>query len=159
MLFHRINRTNPEKVYVIVKNSYSTADASAGQAYSWDYVTDKDGISVTKPSGVLRAAVAGVAIAAIASGDYGLLQVWGHNTNTKMKGGSGLGTSKISAGSLLWMKTSGFEMYAVATLASTVTVKIVEQTARIGIAAGPTITAAKATSATTWVGTAFIKCL
>ena len=159
MLFHRINRTNPEKVYVIVKNSYATADASQGQVYSWDYVTDKDGISVTKPSGVLRSVPAGVAIAAIASGDYGLLQVWGHNTNVKCKAGSGLLSSKISAGSLVYIKTSGFEMYSRQLIASSASITIEDFAGIAGVSGSPTNTAAKFTSATTWVGTVFIKCL
>jgi hypothetical protein len=159
MLFHRINRTNPEKVYVICKNSYSTADLSAGQVVSWDYVTDKDGISVTKPSGILLNAPAGVAIAAIASGDYGLLQVWGHNAAVRMSGGSGYGTSKVTAGSPLFLKTSGFALFAQATVASNATITVLNLQGACAIAAGPTTTAAKATSATTWTGTAFIKCL
>jgi hypothetical protein len=36
MLFQRISRTNPEKIFVIVKNSYSTASLTNGQPVIWD---------------------------------------------------------------------------------------------------------------------------
>jgi len=159
MIFHRINRTNPEKTYVIVKNSYSTASLTNGQCVSWDYVADKDGISVTKPSGLLRHAMAGVAISTIATGDYGLLQVWGHHTAIRMAGGSGNNTSKVTAGDALYLSTSGFNLGVLKSLASTVKIYPREMVGPLVIAAGPTNTAAKATSATTWVGTGFIKCL
>jgi hypothetical protein len=36
MLWQRISRTNPEKCFIIVKNSYSTASLTDGQAVIWD---------------------------------------------------------------------------------------------------------------------------
>lgn len=36
MLFQRINRSDPEKVFIIVKNSYSTASVTNGSALCWD---------------------------------------------------------------------------------------------------------------------------
>ena len=36
MLLQRISRTNPEKIYIVVKNSYSTAALSNGQPVIWD---------------------------------------------------------------------------------------------------------------------------
>ena len=61
MLFQRINRTDPEKVFLVAYNSYSTASLSNGQAVIWDFATDADGVSVTMPSA--RATNAGVAVA------------------------------------------------------------------------------------------------
>lgn len=158
MEFQRVNRTNPEKVFVVVKNSYSTAALAANQWVAWDDLTDEDGIGVTKPNGVLRGSIAGVAVEAIAAGDYGLIQVWGFRNGARMSGGSGLATSKISEGTYLYCKTSGFAAHGLHTIASTVTIPT-WRLDKIGVAMSPANTAAKATSATTWVGKCFVKCL
>ena len=44
MLFQRVNRTNPEKIFLVAKNSWSTASLTNGQAVIWDYTTDVDGL-------------------------------------------------------------------------------------------------------------------
>ena len=54
MLLQRLNRTDPERVFVVVMNSYSTATITAGQWVGWDIVTDKDGVSATKISGAFH---------------------------------------------------------------------------------------------------------
>ena len=158
MLFQRVNRTDPERHIVVVKNSYATAALAANQWVAWDMVTDKDGVSVTKPLGVLRQSIAGVAIETIAAGDYGLIQIWGYRSGARASGGSGGNTSKVSEGTYLYVKTSGFAAHGLHTVASTVTLPT-WRLDKVGIAASPTNTAAKATSATTWVANVFVKCL
>jgi len=49
MLFQRINRSSPEKVFVVAYNSYSTAAITNGQGVNWDFITDIDGVGVTIP--------------------------------------------------------------------------------------------------------------
>lgn len=89
MLFQRINRSSPEKVFVTVFNSYSTAAITVGQGVNWDFITDVDGVGVTIP--LARAtnkgfAAAGVvATASIASGDYGLVQVYGYHSAVRVR--------------------------------------------------------------------------
>ena len=84
MLFKRINRADPEKVFIIVKNSYSTASLTNGQAVIWDWTTDVDGVGVTLATATVNVSagqdVAGIAAETIASGDYGLLQVYGYHS-------------------------------------------------------------------------------
>ncbi len=90
MLIQRINRADPEKVFIVVKNSYSTAAITVGQCVSFDYTTDADGVGVTRPSTVLLTMPAGcVETASIEVGDYGLVQVYGHNANCLVNGSSG----------------------------------------------------------------------
>ena len=36
MLWQRINRSSPEKVFVVAYNSYSTAAITNGQGVNWD---------------------------------------------------------------------------------------------------------------------------
>jgi hypothetical protein len=88
MLFARINRTNPEKVFVVAKNSYSTASLTNGQAVMWDYATDADGVGVTKPAANAVShgtAMAGIAAETIASGSFGLIQCWGYHSAVRVR--------------------------------------------------------------------------
>jgi len=90
MFFQRINRSDPEKVFITAKNSYSTSAVTAGQAVCWDLTTDIDGVSVTKPTTALINVPAGlVESTSIAAGEYGLIQVYGINTNAYIDGSSG----------------------------------------------------------------------
>ena len=89
MLFQRVNRSDPEKIFVVAYNSYSTAAITVGQAVNWDFITDCDGVGVTMP--LARAtnggfAIAGVvASASIAAGAYGLIQVYGYHSAVRMR--------------------------------------------------------------------------
>lgn len=159
MEFARVNRSDPERWFIVVKNSWSTASLTANQWCAWDTLTDEDGVGVTKPDdpGTIIA-MAGVAIETIANGEYGLVQTWGYRASARASGGSGLATSKISEGTYLYIKTSGFACHGLHTIASTVTLKP-WQFNNIGIAMSPTNTAAKNTSATTWLCKVFVKCL
>lgn len=161
MEFQRLNRTNPERVFLVMKNSVGSS-RSANEWVSHDVITDEDGVAFEKPNGLNRNAVAGVLVETIADGDYGLVQVWGFRNAARMAGGSGLVTSKITEGTFLYVKTSGYAAAARAniSIASTAVVTIsAHELDKVGIAMSPTNTAAKATSATTWVGKCFVKCL
>ena len=91
MLFQRINRSNPEKIFIVAKNSYATASLTNGQAVMWDYATDKDGVGVTKPAagtgrdGHYGTAFAGIAAETIAAGSYGLIQVYGYHSAVRVR--------------------------------------------------------------------------
>ena len=88
MLFQRVIRTDPEKVFVVVKNSYSTASLANGQVVQWDFLTDQDGVGVSIPSGMatnLGNAAAGVAVETIAHNAYGLVQVYGYHAAVRAR--------------------------------------------------------------------------
>ncbi|MGW8179693.1 MAG: hypothetical protein ACWGQW_13175 [bacterium] len=99
MLFQRVNRSDPEKVFVIGYNS--SADSwSNGYCVRWDYSTDKDGVGMEKPAaagvnGIGYMAIAGVAAETIASGAYGLVQVWGYHSAIRLRQNT---TTKLLAG-------------------------------------------------------------
>jgi len=83
MLFRRINRSDPEKIFVVVMNGYSTASLANGYVVEWDFTTLKDGVGVTIPSATtvsLGNAAAGVAVETIAHNAYGLIQVYGYHS-------------------------------------------------------------------------------
>ena len=110
MLFQRVNRSDPEKVFVSVFNSYSTAAITNGQGVNWDFITDIDGVGVTIPlaratnGGIAAAGV--VASASIASGAYGLVQVYGFHSAVRTRTVTG-GTPAIAKGRPLVMNVAG----------------------------------------------------
>jgi len=109
MLFQRINRSDAEKVFIVVKNSWSTAAITVGQVVAFDYVTDQDGVSVTRPATSLLAMPAGIVeTASIAIGDYGFVQVYGHNANALVSGSSG-----TTFGTPLKMVNALFNLYRI----------------------------------------------
>lgn len=113
MLFKRISRGDPEKIFIIAKNSYATASMTNGQAVMWDYVTDADGVGVTlAAAGTGRAghygtAFAGIAAETIASGEYGLFQVYGYHSAVRVRSNTG-GNPAIAAGTGLTCRTAVF---------------------------------------------------
>ena len=158
MEFQRVNRSDPERIFVVVRNSYSTAALSDGQWVAWDLVTDKDGVNVTKPSGQLRNATAGVVVETIAHAEYGLLQVWGYKSNARCLGGTGLGTSKISNATPLYLQTSGFAAEAIPTTSGAS--KSDQSKFPCGLGIEPLNTAALATQAgTSGAYEVFVRCI
>lgn len=106
MLIQRINRSDPEKVFIVVKNSYSSAAITVGQPVCFDYTTDADGVGVTQPTTALLTMPAGIVESSeIAAGDYGLVQVYGHNANALVDG-----TSGTEVGAPLIMQDGSFEV-------------------------------------------------
>lgn len=110
MQFQRVNRTNPEKIFIVAYNSYATAALSNGQAVVWDYATDADGVSVTRPSArATSAGFAGAGIVAetIASGDYGLIQTYGYHSATRVRQDTASAAANVAAGRPLTMNAAG----------------------------------------------------
>ena len=125
MLFQRINRSDPEKVFIIAKQSYATASMTNGQAAIWDYATDADGVGVTLPTdGTGRAghyglAFAGIAAETIATGAYRLYQVYGYHSAVRVRSWTG-GNPAIAAGTALTCVSAVFALssYPAAVLAT-----------------------------------------
>jgi len=109
MYLQRLGR-GPEKVFINVFNSYSTAAITNGQGVIWDFATDADGVGVTRPTA--RATNAGmasagvVAAASISSGFYGLVQTYGYHSSTRMRTLTG-GSPAIVAGRPLCINVAG----------------------------------------------------
>jgi hypothetical protein len=126
MLARRIGASGAEKIFIIAKNTYSTASLTNGQTVAWDYVTDKDGVGVTKPA--IRTtccgfSAAGLAAETIAAGSYGLIQVYGLHSAALCRASSASVT--VTQGTPLAIGlTASFALEALATgYASTVVVK------------------------------------
>lgn len=97
MRFQRINRSDPEKVFVVCKNAAATALA-AGDVVIWAYNATDDGLAVAYPTTTKAALVAGVVASAIAVSGYGELQCYGHNADCKVSGSTDVAIGdKLSA--------------------------------------------------------------
>ena len=87
MIFQKVNRDDPEKIFVVVRNSYTVA-MSNGQAVIWDIVTDKNGVGVERPTAIVTnagIAAAGIVAEAIGVSDYGLVQVYGYHSAVRVR--------------------------------------------------------------------------
>jgi len=92
MIFQRVNRDDPEKIFIVVKNSYGTASVTNGMAVQWDFLSAVDGVGVSIPTA--RSTNAGIATAGIiaetiAANDYGLCQVYGYHASVIFRAGTG----------------------------------------------------------------------
>ena len=88
MLFKRISRSDPERIFIVAMNSYSTASFTNGQVVEWDFTTDVNGVGLSRPGGMatnLGNAVAGVAAETIAFNSYGLVQVYGYHAAVRAR--------------------------------------------------------------------------
>lgn len=83
MLFQRVNRTDAEKVFVVVYNASGGA-FTTGQCMVWDCGTSADGIRVTTPATATLSSFAGLASAGIANAAYGLAQVYGYTASASV---------------------------------------------------------------------------
>jgi len=86
MMFQRINQSSPERVFVVVYNSYAAASLTNGQCVRWDYTTDVDGVGVERCTAASTGfPAAGVVAETIASGAYGLLQIYGYHSAVRVR--------------------------------------------------------------------------
>lgn len=81
MIIQRINRTNPEKVFVVVRNDESTA-LTKGALCAFKFDGTRDGLDVEKADAAANShLIAGANDSAIPAGDYGLAQCYGVRTD------------------------------------------------------------------------------
>lgn len=83
MIIQRINRTNPEKVFVVVRNDH-TATLTKGRPVVYKFDGTRDGLDVEDTvtgTAAKNHLVAGLADKDIAAGDYGLAQCYGVRTD------------------------------------------------------------------------------
>ena len=82
MIFQRLNRTDPERVFMVMRaNEALSADDCCILETNSDSI---DGVRVRLPDTGLLHAFVGVADAAIASGSYGLIQVYGYRSTSRV---------------------------------------------------------------------------
>lgn len=98
-----VNRSDPEKVFIQVKNGYSTASLTVGQLACLS-TTVADGITVTRPATANLALLKGIVTdASIAYGSYGEAQCYGYNSVALVSG-----DTNVTAGAKLSAKDGVF---------------------------------------------------
>lgn len=85
MYKQNITYDTPDATFVRVKNGYSTASLTAGQAVSFSG-TAADGITVTQPATANLKLFAGIVKGTIAYGSYGYAQCYGYNSDALVTG-------------------------------------------------------------------------
>lgn len=82
MLFKRVNRDQPEQVFISVLCNQTNAK---DDACIWETASASiDGVKVRQPGTGLLYGFVGIADSAINSGDYGLVQVYGYRSTSKV---------------------------------------------------------------------------
>lgn len=104
MKFQRINRADPEKIFVVCKNAYSTAAQVQGNAVIWAFNGTDDGLAITQPTTTKAAHFAGIVAGGIAIGGYGEVQCYGLAT-AKVSG-----STDVTNGNKLSTKTGTFNL-------------------------------------------------
>ena len=111
MLFQRIKRDDPENIFIIVRNSWTSASIANGYVVQWDFNVDIDGVGVTRGTGMatnLGNACAGVCVETIASGDYGLVQVYGYHGAVKARANTTASNIELGSGLRPALATGAF---------------------------------------------------
>jgi hypothetical protein len=82
MIFQRTNRTDPERVFVVVRNNEGAA-LNKDQTVQWEPASASvDGVRVRDMDTGNEFLFVGIVDAAIADGDYGLVQVYGYRSTS-----------------------------------------------------------------------------
>ena len=80
MIFKRLNRTSPEQVFAVFQAS--EAGIAADDVVMLD-TSSNDGVNVEQPTGALGLVV-GIADDAIANSAYGLVQIYGYRSTSRV---------------------------------------------------------------------------
>lgn len=146
MLFSRINRSNPEKIYLVVKAEEALLK---GRPVCMHFTGTDDGLLAATANAATDATmVVGLADAAIASGDYGLVQCYGYRSDAQCINGS---DAAAACGAIMAVgsASSGYLYMSVSLGAATA----------IQPAFVMANTASKTTSATLYEQSVFIRCM
>ena len=82
MVFQRMNRTDPERIFVIMQNNEGSVLVKDGTVQLELASASIDGVKVRMPDTGNLFAFVGVADAAIAVSDFGLIQVYGYRSSS-----------------------------------------------------------------------------
>lgn len=84
MVFSRVNRTSPERMFMVVRNSEG-ATLNADDCVIWETASASvDGIRVRQPDTSHLGSVVGVVDAAITNTSYGLVQIYGYRSTSRV---------------------------------------------------------------------------
>ena len=83
MIFKRINRSSPEQVFAVFQAN--ATGIAADDVVSLELTAASvDGVKIVQPVAAQLGCVVGIADAAIANGDYGLVQIYGYRSTSRV---------------------------------------------------------------------------
>jgi hypothetical protein len=108
MIIQRVNRTNPEKVFIITYNDETTAMVK-GTVVDFDYDGTDDGLSIVDSStgdAAKSHLAAGIVDTALAAQAYGLVQCYGVRTDAVILHSGTASNANAAIGDALIMDTT-----------------------------------------------------
>ncbi len=84
MIFQRVIRTDPERVFIVFRNNEGATIAKDDACQLELASASIDGVRIRQPDTGNLYAFVGVADAAISDGSYGLIQVYGYRSTSKV---------------------------------------------------------------------------
>lgn len=108
MIIQRINRTNPEKVFVVVRND-TAASIAAGYPAVFKFDATRDGLDIEDAKTGAAAKnhlIAGLCDSAIAAASYGLAQCYGVRTDAAMLKAGSKSNANAAIGDILVLHTA-----------------------------------------------------
>ena len=97
MIFKRLNRTAPEQVFAVFQANEASIAADDVVALETT-AASVDGVKVAQPAAGSLTAVVGVVDAAIANGAYGLVQIYGYRSTSRV---ANLTSASLTPGMIL----------------------------------------------------------
>src|SRR6266545_481822 len=101
MLFPRLNRDIPERVFIVVENNEGGTMA-ANATCQLDLTSEVDGVKARYVDDGQQYAFLGIVDAAIADNEWGLVQVYGYRSTTNVQHLAQVGTAAATALGALW---------------------------------------------------------
>lgn len=84
MIVPRLVRTDPERIFIVVNNNEG-AQINKDDVCAWELASASvDGVKVRQPDTSLEVSRVGIVDANIANGEYGLVQVWGYRSTSRL---------------------------------------------------------------------------
>lgn len=84
MIFQRVNRTDPERVFIVARNSEGST-LNADDVAAWETASASvDGVRVRQPDTAHAGSIVGIIDAAITDQSYGLVQVYGYRSTSRI---------------------------------------------------------------------------
>jgi len=108
MIIQRVNRTNPEKVFIIGRND-DTAAFTKGGVVCYKFDGTRDGLDMERSvtaAAVKSTLASGITDTALAAGSYGLVQCYGVRTDALMLTSGEATDSSAAVGDVMIMDTA-----------------------------------------------------
>lgn len=150
MLFQRINRGDPEKIFLICRNDEASAAWIKGSGIAWQADGTRDGVDVVKLATAAKSSLlVGIADSAIAAGEYGLVQCYGLRTDAVINQSGTASNGNGAVGDIMvpWTASTGFSGAAAGAVTGFLPSIVLMQTV------------ASSTALTTTTGSVFLRCM